>query len=162
MNHWLGLRTISPLLFVWLLLFACSALGGEPAELVVIGGVTIPEEGALNIIKPGFALEGEDITSPGPTITVRAGQAVTITFKNLHDLNEPHFTEPHDFTIVAEMGNFVLGTKDGLWGAETEWLPSGEQQTITFTPDTPGSYFYVCTNSDHARLGMWGSFIVEE
>ncbi len=158
MNHWLGLRTISPLLFVWLLLFACSALDGEPAEFVVIGGNTIPEEGSRR--KPGFALEGEEITSPGPTITVRVGEPVTIAFKNVHD-----FPEPHDFTIVAEMDNLALLTKllvDPLWGAETEWLPFGEQQTITFTPDTPGSYFYVCTNSDHVSRGMWGSFIVEE
>jgi len=157
MNHWLGLRTISPLLFVWLLLFACSALGGEPAEFVVIGGNTIRDEEDRR--KPGFALEGEDITSPGPTITVRVGEPVTITFKNVHD-----FPEPHDFTIVAEMDNLALLTKllvDPLWGAETKWLPFGEQQTIAFTPDTPGSYFYICTNGDHARLGMWGSFIVE-
>ena len=44
MNHWPNLRTISPLLFVWLLLFACSALGGEPTEFEVIGGVTIPDK----------------------------------------------------------------------------------------------------------------------
>ena len=50
MNHWLGLRTISPLLFVWLLLFLLAGCGGEPTELVVIGGVTVPEEGSR--IKP--------------------------------------------------------------------------------------------------------------
>ncbi len=161
MNHWLGLRTISPLLFVWLLLFSCSALGGEPAEFVVIGGVTIPDNEEGSGRKPGFALEGEEITSPGPTITVPVGELVTIAVKNVDD----HQGEPHDFTIVAEMDNLALLTKllvDPRWGAETEWLPRGEQQTITFTPDTPGSYFYICTNSDHARLGMWGSFIVKE
>jgi len=132
---------------------------GEPAEFVVIGGVTIPVGDSFR--KPGYALEGEDITSPGPTITVRVGEPVTITFKNADDYQ----VEPHDFTIVAEMDETALLTKldvDPLWGAETEWLPTGEQQTITFTPDTPGSYFYVCTNSDHAFLGMWGSFIVDE
>ena len=125
---------------------------------MVIGGDVIPEEGAPTTA--GFALEGEDITSPGPTITVRAGEPVTITFKNVHD-----FPEPHDFVIVAEMDNLALLSKplvDPLWGAETEWLPFGEQQSITFTPDTPGSYFYVCTNSDHVSRGMWGSFVVEE
>ncbi len=131
---------------------------GEPAEFVVIGGAVIAYEDPDK--RAGYALEGEDITSPGPSITVRVGEPVTITFKNVHD-----FPEPHDFTIVAEMDNLALLSKllvDPLWGAETEGLPSGEQQTITFTPDTPGSYFYICTNSDHARLGMWGSFIVEE
>ncbi len=158
MNHWLGLRTISPLLFVWLLLFACSTLGGEPAEFVVIGGAVIPAESPSKVA--GYALEGEEITSPGTTITVRVGEPVTITFKNVHD-----FPEPHDFTIVADMDTPAQLSKhqvDPLWGAETEWLPFGEEQTITFTPDTPGSYFYICTNSDHVSRGMWGSFIVEE
>ncbi len=148
------------LVSVLLIAAACGASEPTPtpAAHVVIGGETIPEEGSP--IKPGFALEGEDITSPGPTITVRAGEPVTITFKNVHD-----FPDPHDFVIVAEMDNLALLSKllvDPLWGAETEWLPFGEQQSITFTPDTPGSYFYVCTNSDHARRGMWGSFVVEE
>ncbi len=160
MNHWPGPRTINPLSFVWLLLFLLAGCGGEPTEFVVIGGTTIPEEGRR---KPGFALEGEDITSPGPAITVRVSEPVTITFKNMDDF--PAFREPHDFVIVAEMDNLALLSKplvDPLWGAETEWLPFGEQQSITFTPDTPGSYFYVCTNSDHVSRGMWGSFIVEE
>ncbi len=130
---------------------------GEPAEFVVIGGVTIPVGDSFR--KPGYALEGEDITSPGPTITVRVGEPVSITFKNLDDF----IPEPHDFTIVADMDETaLLRDADPLWGAETEWLPLGEQQTITFTPDTPGSYFYVCTNSDHAFRGMWGTFVVEE
>ena len=99
-------------------------------------------------------MEGEDLVSPGPTITVRAGQAVTITFK----IADERVPESHDFVIVAEKDRLA----EPLWGAETEWLPFGEQQTITFTPDTPGSYFYICTNSDHLPRGMWGSFIVEE
>ncbi len=150
MNHWPGPRTISPLSFVWLLLFLLAGCG-EPAEFVVIGGAVIPDEGIPQEV--GYALEGEELVSPGPTITVRVGEPVTITFRNVDDSQEPH-----DFTIVAEK----RGIADRLWGAETEWLLFGEQQTITFTPDTPGSYFYVCSVPGHFRVGMWGSFVVEE
>ncbi len=131
----------------------------EPAEFVVLGGVVIPDEGTPQ--EGGFALEGEDITSPGPTITVRAGEPVTITFKVADEI----VPEPHDFFIVAEKDypEVLLAKLEGpLWGAGTESLSFGAQQTITFTPDTPGSYFYICSVSDHLRRGMWGSFEVEE
>ncbi len=131
---------------------------GEPAEFVVIGGVVISDEGPAG---GGFAIEGEDLVSPGPTITVRAGQPVTITFKVADEI----VPEPHDFFIVADKDyrEVVFAKLEGpLWGAGTESLSFGEEQTITFTPDTPGSYFYICSVSDHLFRGMWGSFEVEE
>ncbi len=144
----------------------------EATGLVVLGGVVIPEEGVPTEL--GFAFEGEDVVSPGPAITVRAGEPVTITFKVADEI----VPEPHDFVIVADMGlvplDFGAETMEGriarnkarladpLWGAKTEQLRFGEQQSITFTPDTPGSYFYICSVLDHLRLGMRGSFIVEE
>ena len=166
MNPWLGPGTISSLSFVCLLLFACSPLGQEQdteggSAYVVIGGVVIPDEGPAKNV--GYALEGEDVMSPGPTITVRAGEPVTITLK----IADERVPESHDFFIVAEKDNRdvifpIAEQEEPLWGAGTELLSFGEQQTITFTPDTPGSYFYICTHSGHLRRGMWGSFIVEE
>jgi len=73
----------------------------EPAEFVVIAGILIPEEGPPT--QGGYGLEGEDITSPGPTITARAGQLVTITFKNMED----HVREPHNFVVAAEKDKFA-------------------------------------------------------
>ncbi len=165
-------------LFVAALALLVAACGGSeptptPAALVLLGGVVIPEEGPPTEL--GFALEGEDVVSPGPAITVRAGEPVTITFKVADEI----VPEPHNFVIVADMGlvplDFGAATLEGriarnkarladpLWGAKTEQLRFGEQQSITFTPDTPGSYFYICSLSDHLALrGMWGSFIVEE
>ncbi len=146
---------VAGLLVLGILTIACGDNGDEndeAAALVVLGGVVIPEEGPAT--EGGFAFEGEDVVSPGPAITVRAGEPVTITFKVVDEI----VPEPHDFVIVAEKAR----SADPLWGAKTEPLPFGEQQSITFTPDTPGSYFYMCSVSDHLRRGMWGSFIVEE
>jgi plastocyanin len=142
------------------MLFACSALGAEqdiggPSAFAVIGGAIIPEEGSPT--EGGFGFEGEDIVSPGPTIVVKAGQPVTITFENVHE----GFPVEHNFVIVAEKDKYA-DRADPLWGAETERLREAEEQTITFTPDTPGSYLYICSVSDHAFLGMWGIFVVEE
>ncbi len=146
---------VAGLLVLGSLAIACGDDGDgndEATAHVVLGGVVITEQGAPT--EGGYALEGDDVVSPGPTITVRAGEPVTITFKVADEI----VPEPHDFVIVAEKARFA----DPLWGAKTEQLPFGEQQSITFTPDTPGSYFYICTVSDHLSRGMWGSFIVEE
>ena len=158
MNYWLGARMIACLLLVYLLLFACSPLSAGrdtegPLTMTLIAGIVVPEEGAP--MEAGYAFEGEEVTSPGPTITARSGQQVTITLENMED----YVREPHNFVIVAEKG---FGLADPLWGAETERLVLGEQQSITFTPDTPGTYVYICSVSDHLSRGMWGSFEVEE
>ncbi len=146
---------VAGLLVLGILAIACGDDGDgndEATALVVLGGVVIQEEFGLGEL--GFALEGEDVVSPGPTITVRAGEPVTITFKVADEI----LPVPHDFVIVAEKASLA----DPLWGAKTAQLRFGEQQSITFTPDTPGSFFYICSVSDHLDGGMWGSFIVEE
>ena len=157
MRHSCSPMSVSCLFLVSLLLFACSSIGGEqdiegPLVLTVLGGVVIPEEGSPR--EGGYALEGEDVISPGPTIMARAGQRVTINFKVADEI----VPEPHDFVVVAEKDRLA----DPLWEAQTDKLRFGEEQTITFTPDTPGTYFYICSVSDHLGRGMWGSFIVEE
>ena len=161
MIQWLSRRTISVVILICLLMSACSLLGQEqdeagPSAYVVIGGTIIPEEGPPT--EGGYALEGEDIVSPGPTIKEHVGEPVTITFKNVDD----YLPEPHNFVIVAEKDWPEAVIADPLWGAKTEPLRFGEQQTITFTPDTPGSYFYICSVSDHLYHEMWGRFIVED
>ena len=118
-----------------------------PVMFTVIG------ENTLGAVRSAFAFEGEDLDSPGPTITVRAGQPVTITLKNTGE----SLPADHNFVIVAEKSVEA----DPLWGAETEQIGPGEQQTITFSPDTPGSYFYICSVDTHMNHGMWGVFIVE-
>jgi nitrite reductase (NO-forming) len=33
---------------------------------------------------------------------------------------------------------------------------------VTFTPDKPGTYYYICSVPGHVERGMWGRFVVEE
>lgn len=61
----------------------------------------------------GFALFGGNITSPGPTIRVRKGDQVTITFKNVHGTFSLEYI-PHNFVVVAEKKE----SAEPLWGAK--------------------------------------------
>ncbi|MEX1208604.1 MAG: cupredoxin domain-containing protein [Acidimicrobiia bacterium] len=64
----------------------------------------------------------------------------------------------HNFAIVAE---FEGGYADALWEARIPGLDVGETGAVTFTPDTAGTYFYVCTVAAHRFQGMAGGFVVE-
>ncbi len=89
-------------------------LSAGEVELVVVAGAVL-ESGVVR--GGGFAVEGEDITSPGPTIRVRKGETVTITFENAHFRpgGRP-FGEPHNFTVVADK-DVRLDEMVPLWGA---------------------------------------------
>ena len=211
MNRWQGLRRISFLSIVGLLLVACSPIGQEQEQAAVleveaqasptveqepetaVQGTATPTKEATEIavdvatinlsadeelvlvagftddpedVLAGYAAEGEEITSPGPTIRVRKGETVTITFENAHYFDGRPFLEPHNFTVVADK-DVPVGDMVSLWGANVGGsgdanLKSGERGSVTFTPDTTGTFIYVCAFSDHIDQGMWGLFIVYE
>ncbi len=43
----------------------------------------------------------------------------------------------------------------------TKLLGPGEQDTVSFTPVTPGVYEYVCTFPGHTAAGMRGKIVVQ-
>ena len=142
-----------------LLVMAAAACGnGAAEELVLVAG-------ELDLRTTGFAVEGEEITSPGPTIEVRKGETVTITFENAHYYEDGRpFTEPHNFTVVEDKDVSLLAMEP-LWGAHVGGfddpnLAPGERGSVTFTAETAGEFYYVCAYSDHIGHGMWGRFIV--
>jgi uncharacterized cupredoxin-like copper-binding protein len=101
----------------------------------------------------GFGFEGQEISSPGPTIRVSAGETLTLVLRNVSE----EFL-PHDFTVVGEKDE----SAEPLWGAQTLTIDPDEADLITFTPDAPGTYFYICSISGHmGGHGMWGRFDVE-
>jgi nitrite reductase (NO-forming) len=129
-------------------------------ELAIISGET-REDGE----KGGYALKGGDITSdPAPTFRVKVGEPVKIIFDNVHGIHHGENWIPHDFVIVADKDIDVpLSPGDALWGAQTKELsPDDPVDVVTFTPDSPGTYYYICSVPGHVGRGMWGRFIVEE
>jgi len=159
------MRTKFGLILIFALSLVGAACGGGDSdttkELVLVAGFPLGDTS-----KGGFGVEGEDITSPGPTIRVRKGETVTITFENAHYLESGRpFGEPHNFTVVEDKDEF-LSLLEPLWGAHVggfgdENLRAGERGSVTFTAETAGSFYYVCAFSDHPAKGMWGRFIVE-
>lgn len=127
---------------------------GTKIELMIIGGETREGE------KGGFAILGEDIISPGPTIQVKKGDQVTITFRNVHGTYSRERVS-HNFVVVAEIKHFPEATEP-LWGAKTDTVQAGKSTSVTFIPDTAGEFFYVCDVPGHTEMGMYGSFIVED
>jgi FtsP/CotA-like multicopper oxidase with cupredoxin domain len=144
------------LLLAALPLAACGGGESGATELSIVGG-EVKEDAEVG----GFAFEGDHVVSPGPTIRVRAGQEVTITFKNVHGQYFGESFIPHNLVVAA--------TKDQdakpLWNAaigETDYVLVGDSGSVTFTAGAPGRYFYLCTVSGHIDRGMWGRFLVEE
>lgn len=83
---------------------------------------------------------------------------MTITLQNEHVLEDGSpFPAPHDFVVVAEMNPVA----EPQWESATERLVTGETDTVSFSPDSPGTYYYICSVSDHMGRGMWGEFVVE-
>jgi plastocyanin len=140
------------------------------AVLIVLLGACSGSDGEISLVADrtesdsedplGFALAGEDVTGVGPTLTVRAGEEVTLTLENHDGL------QLHDFAVVPKLEDLpkaaALGNleEEILWESSIEDLSDGESSSVTFTPDTPGSYYYVCTLPQHAGAGMMGEFVV--
>ncbi len=114
-----------------------------------------------------FGVEGEENSSPGPTIKVRKGETVTITFENMHFFLDGSPGGNHNFVIVADK-DIGWNKMEPLWGAYvggSAWgsnVEPGERGTVTFTAEEVGSFFYVCRIRGHIEFGMWGRFIVGE
>lgn len=114
----------------------------------------------------GYAAEGEEITSPGPTIIVRKGDTVTINFENAHVKEDGSpFGVEHNFTIVLDKDiNWM--NMEPLWDAHVGGsgdpnIANGVNGSVTFVAEEAGNYYYVCALIDHIERGMWGKFIVE-
>jgi len=129
--------------------FATTACGNgaDPDIVLFTGGAP---QGFDN---GGYGFAENEVSSPGPTITVPAGGPLTLVLENISEENLRH-----DFAVVEKKDE----SAEPLWGAQTQEILPGESDLITFTPQEPGTYFYICTVPGHTSAhGMWGRFIVE-
>lgn len=135
--------------FAWLLVLAplLSACNGsaqniartntpKPAETEFTLQTTVDDEG-LAFIGVGGDIDG----LRNPALTVAEGESVVVNLidgdGSLHTIGFP------DFNVTSAEVN----TKD-------------EETSVTFTPDSAGTFSYICTIPGHAQAGMTGQLTV--
>ena len=101
----------------------------------------------------GFGNSAGSITSPGPALTFKAGQSVTVTLHNAPVM-------AHNWAIV----NAKSSTATVLWNAQigsaSNPVSPGGTGSVTFTVGSAGTYYYICQVDAHVSLGMWGTVTV--
>jgi len=111
--------------------------------------------GEVSLAGPyGFGLDGKDVTSPGPTITVKAGERIRVIITNVGQL-------PHNFAVAE----FAVEGAPALWGSGigTGAAPIDPNQTgsVVFRAERAGEYFYICQVPGHSgHFKMFGRFVV--
>jgi nitrite reductase (NO-forming) len=95
---------------------------------------------AVKSVVKTFTVTGQNYSFTPSTITVKKGDTVKITFKNLNG--------NHNF-IIDE-----FNVNSGI-------IAGGEQKTINFVADKTGSFQYYCSVGSHRAMGMWGTLKVE-
>ena len=115
------------------MLFAASACA--PAAAPAAGAALPPEQ---------VTIVGTDDFRMNPsTITVQAGQPLTVTFQNGGEIL-------HDFTAQQGLAKPVTILEDG-----------GQSGTATITYNKPGTYKFFCSQPGHDQLGMHGTITVQ-
>jgi uncharacterized cupredoxin-like copper-binding protein len=102
-----------------------------------------------------FGTSASSLSSPGPTLTLTAGQTYTITLHNVG-------TMLHNFAIVTTKtdGSTSLAFSGAQIGSSSNPIAAGSTGSCTFTASTAGSYYYICQVDGHVSLGMWGTVTV--
>ncbi|KKU17237.1 MAG: Copper binding protein, plastocyanin/azurin family [Candidatus Woesebacteria bacterium GW2011_GWC2_45_9] len=88
-----------------------------------------------------ITVEGSEYSFSPESLTVAAGERVSLTFKNTGNL-------PHNFTI------------DEL-GVRTKTIAGGQTDVVEFTAGASGTFTFYCSLAGHRQLGMEGDLEVQ-
>lgn len=109
-----------------------------PVETGTTTDMTIAS--STNAVKE-FIVSGESFSFTPNTISVKKGDTVKITFKNVEGF--------HDFKIDE-------------FNVATARIGGGKEETVTFVADKAGQFQYYCSVGSHRANGMWGTITVSE
>jgi len=122
----------------------------KTANSSVAGGVVSPSENIgkdvqATVTKPenggSVVIEGSSYSFSPSVFSVKAGQKVKLTFKNVDGF--------HDLVFET----LDIGTKQ---------IQGGQSETLEFTaPETKGDYIFYCSVGNHRAMGMVGKMVVE-
>lgn len=106
-------------------------------------GMPVPGESPVTekeVIRE-FTVEGRKFSFAPISLTVKKGETVRLTFKNVDGM--------HDWKLDE-------------FKAATKVLQTGGQETIEFVADKAGTFEYYCSVMNHRAMGMKGTLTVTE
>ena len=110
-----------------------------------------------------ITLEASDFAFNIPSITIKAGEPVQLTLKNMGQLEHDFVIEKIDVntTVIKDSGSEEhhmpgMGVENDLHiSAQVD-----ETSVIQFTVAEPGTYQFFCSVAGHKEAGMVGELIV--
>ena len=114
-----------------------------------------------------LTIEATDFSYSPASITVPAGQPVTLTINNIGEAEHDFVIENIDVTDVVEAGNASaehnMHDMQGMGGDYDLHVSTqkGGTSILQFTALEPGTYRFFCTVAGHLEAGMIGELIVE-
>jgi plastocyanin len=115
-----------------------SSVGGS-SQVIGATGDIVPASGTVET--KSFIVEGSSYKFVPNEITVKKGDTVQITFKNLEGM--------HDFVIDE-------------FNARTKRIKTGESESISFIASKAGTFEFYCSVGSHRAMGMKGNLVVTE
>lgn len=98
------------------------------------------EDGTMMGTVREFTVSGQPFSFSPNTMTVKKGDTVKITFKNMQGT--------HDLRIEG----YNVGTKV---------IQTGQSETFTFVADKAGLFEYYCSVGNHRAMGMVGTLTIQ-
>lgn len=111
--------------------------------------------------------EGEQLAFSTTTMTVPAGQQITVTFRNTSTTQQHNWVLANGGDDVAQQVDEEAAANGGeisVGGnvlAATQILGPGEEGQAQFSAPPAGSYTYLCTIPGHYAAGMKGTLTVQ-
>ncbi|HNQ96148.1 MAG TPA: cupredoxin domain-containing protein [Anaerolineales bacterium] len=112
-----------------------------------------------------ISLEASDFAYSTPSITVPAGQPVTLTMHNAGAVEHDFVIEKINVTDVQASDSGPAAHHQVGHAPEYDlhfFAKSGETETLEFTALEPGTYQIFCSVEGHKEAGMIGELIVVE
>jgi len=113
----------------------------QPAEATAVDTASPAPVNTTSSLVKMLAVSGKNFSFTPSTLTVKKGDAVTITFTNTDGF--------HDLKI----DQFNVATKR---------IGEGQSEEVSFIADTAGSFEYYCSVGNHRAMGMKGTLTVTE
>ncbi len=162
-----GRRKLGRTTVALVVVFVIAVIGFNAAFLQSLPTTRHITVGAYDFFFTAPGMQGDN-----PTITVRTGDTIVLTLKNMGSRNDHEFftltKEDFDnYTHSLNVGENATEPLPAFPDGSVEDVPVGRSKTGTFVVGPPGTYVYACLDTmgtaplTHANKGMYGTFQVQ-